>query len=62
MIELIPAIDLIDGCCVRLTQGDYAEKKVYEQNPVDMAKMYADCVLQAGMPSQSSTPIVRCGI
>lgn len=43
MIELIPAIDLIDGCCVRLTQGDYAEKKVYEQNPVDMAKMYADC-------------------
>ena len=43
MIEIIPAIDLIDGCCVRLTQGDYAEKKVYGQNPVDMAKMYADC-------------------
>lgn len=34
---------MIDGCCVRLTQGDYAEKKVYGQNPVDMAKMYADC-------------------
>lgn len=43
MMELIPAIDLIEGCCVRLTQGDYAEKKVYEQNPIDMAKMYADC-------------------
>ncbi|MBQ8271210.1 MAG: 1-(5-phosphoribosyl)-5-[Bacteroidaceae bacterium] len=43
MMELIPAIDLIDGCCVRLTQGDYADRKVYEQNPVDMAKMYADC-------------------
>lgn len=42
-MELIPAIDLIDGRCVRLTQGDYAIKKVYEQNPVDMAKMYADC-------------------
>ncbi len=42
-MELIPAIDLIDGRCVRLTQGDYADKKVYEQNPVDMAKMYADC-------------------
>ncbi len=43
MMELIPAIDLIDGRCVRLTQGDYADKKVYEQDPVDMAKMYADC-------------------
>lgn len=42
-MELIPAIDLIDGRCVRLTQGDYDDKKVYEQNPVDMAKMYADC-------------------
>ncbi|WP_347148795.1 HisA/HisF-related TIM barrel protein, partial [Parabacteroides distasonis] len=29
MIELIPAIDIIDGKCVRLTQGDYATKKVY---------------------------------
>ena len=43
MMELIPAIDLIDGCCVRLTQGDYADRKIYGQNPVDMAKMYADC-------------------
>ena len=43
MMELIPAIDLIDGRCVRLTQGDYDDKKVYEQEPVDMAKMYADC-------------------
>lgn len=43
MIEIIPAIDLIDGRCVRLTQGDYAIKKVYEQEPLDMAKMYADC-------------------
>lgn len=42
-MELIPAIDLIEGRCVRLTQGDYADKKVYEQDPVDMAKMYADC-------------------
>lgn len=40
---LIPAIDLIEGRCVRLTQGDYDDKKVYEQSPVDMAKMYADC-------------------
>lgn len=42
-MELIPAIDLIDGCCVRLAQGDYNEKKVYGTDPVDMAKSYADC-------------------
>ena len=42
MIEIIPAIDLIDGRCVRLTQGDYAQTKVYDANPLDMAKRYAD--------------------
>ena len=42
-IEIIPAIDIIEGRCVRLTQGDYAQKKVYDANPVDMAKRYADC-------------------
>lgn len=38
MIELIPAIDLIDGKCVRLTKGDYNQKKVYNENPVEIAK------------------------
>ncbi|MCI5579716.1 MAG: 1-(5-phosphoribosyl)-5-[(5-phosphoribosylamino)methylideneamino]imidazole-4-carboxamide isomerase [Phocaeicola plebeius] len=38
MIELIPAIDLIDGKCVRLSKGDYASKKVYNENPVEVAK------------------------
>ena len=38
MIELIPAIDLIDGKCVRLTRGDYETKKVYADDPVTMAK------------------------
>jgi phosphoribosylformimino-5-aminoimidazole carboxamide ribotide isomerase len=38
MIELIPAIDLIDGKCVRLTKGDYAQKKVYNDNPIEVAK------------------------
>ena len=37
---LIPAIDIIDGKCVRLTKGDYAQKKVYNDNPVDMAKEF----------------------
>ena len=42
-MELIPAIDLIDGRCVRLTQGDYEQTKVYDGEPVDMARRYADC-------------------
>lgn len=37
MIELIPAIDIIDGKCVRLSQGDYASKKVYNENPLEVA-------------------------
>ena len=43
MIEIIPAIDIIEGRCVRLSQGDYARTKVYDSSPVDMAKRYADC-------------------
>ena len=39
MIELIPAIDIIDGKCVRLTKGDYDQKTVYG-NPIDMAKEF----------------------
>jgi len=42
MIEIIPAIDLIDGKCVRLTQGDFSQKKVYSDDPVDAAKRFAD--------------------
>ncbi|MFN4084999.1 MAG: 1-(5-phosphoribosyl)-5-[(5-phosphoribosylamino)methylideneamino]imidazole-4-carboxamide isomerase [Spirosomataceae bacterium] len=37
---LIPAIDLIGGQCVRLTQGDYAQKKVYNENPLEVAKQF----------------------
>lgn len=40
MIELIPAIDIIDGKCVRLSQGDYDSKKVYNENPVEVAKEF----------------------
>ena len=42
MIELIPAIDIIGGRCVRLTKGDYAAQKVYDANPVDVAKRFQD--------------------
>lgn len=40
MIELIPAIDLINGQCVRLTKGDYDQKKVYNDNPAEIAKQF----------------------
>ena len=46
MIEIIPAIDLIDGKCVRLTQGDYDQKKVYNENPLEVAKMFEDAGIQ----------------
>ena len=40
MIEIIPAIDIIDGKCVRLTQGDYNQKKVYNEDPLEVAKEF----------------------
>ena len=43
MVEIIPAIDIIEGRCVRLSQGDYDQRKVYDASPIDMAKRYADC-------------------
>ena len=42
MIEIIPAIDLMDGRCVRLSQGDYASRKTYGEDPVEWARRYAD--------------------
>jgi phosphoribosylformimino-5-aminoimidazole carboxamide ribotide isomerase len=42
MITIIPAIDIIDGQCVRLTTGDYAQKKVYSANPLEVAKQFED--------------------
>jgi phosphoribosylformimino-5-aminoimidazole carboxamide ribotide isomerase len=42
MIKIIPAIDIIDGKCVRLTQGDYAQKKIYNENPLEVALMFQD--------------------
>ncbi len=41
-MEIIPAIDIIDGKCVRLTEGDYAQKKVYNENPLEVAKSFED--------------------
>ncbi len=46
MIEIIPAIDLIDGKCVRLVQGDFARKKIYHENPLEAAKMFENAGLK----------------
>ena len=42
MIEIIPAIDILDGKCVRLAQGDYDQKKVYNEDPLEVAKQFED--------------------
>ena len=43
MIEIIPAIDIIGGKCVRLSQGDYSKKKIYNESPLEVAKQFEDC-------------------
>jgi phosphoribosylformimino-5-aminoimidazole carboxamide ribotide isomerase len=44
-MRIIPAIDIIDGKCVRLTQGDYAQKKIYNEDPLEVAKAFHDAGL-----------------
>ena len=46
MFQLIPAIDLINGQCVRLTQGDYGQKKVYSEDPLEIAKAFEGAGIQ----------------
>jgi len=45
-MEIIPAIDIIDGKCVRLTQGDYAQKKIYNEFPLEVAMEFEDAGLK----------------
>ena len=45
-MEIIPAIDIIDGKCVRLTQGDYGQKKVYNERPLEVALAFQDAGLK----------------
>lgn len=46
MISIIPAIDIINGQCVRLTQGNYTQQKIYSKNPVEVAKSFEDAGLK----------------
>lgn len=41
-MRIIPAIDIIEGKCVRLTKGDYTTKKIYNENPIEVAKEFED--------------------
>ena len=45
-MTIIPAIDIINGKCVRLTNGDFAQQKIYNDDPVEVAKQFADAGLQ----------------
>ncbi|WP_442266644.1 1-(5-phosphoribosyl)-5-[(5-phosphoribosylamino)methylideneamino]imidazole-4-carboxamide isomerase [Tenacibaculum sp. ZS6-P6] len=45
-MRIIPAIDIIDGKCVRLTKGDYDTKKIYNESPVEVAKEFQDAGIE----------------
>ena len=45
-MRIIPAIDIIDGKCVRLEKGDYTTKKIYNENPLEVAKQFEDSGIQ----------------
>jgi phosphoribosylformimino-5-aminoimidazole carboxamide ribotide isomerase len=46
MIEIIPAIDIIEGKCVRLQQGEYSTRIIYDENPLEVAKIFEDSGLK----------------
>lgn len=46
MMQIIPAIDIIDGKCVRLSKGDYETKKIYNENPLEVAKEFENFGIQ----------------
>ncbi len=46
IMEIIPAIDIIEGKCVRLSKGDYTQKTVYNENPLEVAKSFEDAGLK----------------
>src|SRR5688572_14919593 len=45
-MRIIPAIDIIDGKCVRLIQGDYTQKKIYNEDPLEVARTFEDAGLK----------------
>jgi phosphoribosylformimino-5-aminoimidazole carboxamide ribotide isomerase len=45
-MRIIPAIDIIEGKCVRLTKGDFSQQKIYNENPLEVAKQFEDAGLE----------------
>ncbi|HEX6180152.1 MAG TPA: 1-(5-phosphoribosyl)-5-[(5-phosphoribosylamino)methylideneamino]imidazole-4-carboxamide isomerase [Chitinophagaceae bacterium] len=45
-MQIIPAIDIIEGKCVRLTRGDYSQKKIYNEHPLEVARQFEDAGLK----------------
>ena len=45
-MRVIPAIDIIDGKCVRLSKGDFSTQKIYNENPLEVAKAFEDHGIQ----------------
>jgi phosphoribosylformimino-5-aminoimidazole carboxamide ribotide isomerase len=45
-MRIIPAIDIMDGKCVRLTQGDFKKKKIYSEDPMDVAMLFQNADLE----------------
>jgi phosphoribosylformimino-5-aminoimidazole carboxamide ribotide isomerase len=45
-MQIIPAIDIIDGKCVRLTEGDYSQKKIYNERPLEVALQFEDAGME----------------
>ncbi len=60
-MEIIPAIDIIDGKCVRLTQGDYNQKNVYTEHPLEVAKQFEAAGLRRLHLGGSRRGQSRCG-
>ena len=65
-IELIPAIDIINGQCVRLTKGDYQQKTVYRDTPAEVAKEFEEIGFRrlhvVDLDGAKSRHIVNCEV
>jgi phosphoribosylformimino-5-aminoimidazole carboxamide ribotide isomerase len=66
MIQIIPAIDLIEGKCVRLTQGDYGKKTIYNENPLEVAMQFEDAGLKrlhlVDLDGAKAKKVVNCKV
>ncbi|MBK7130611.1 MAG: 1-(5-phosphoribosyl)-5-[(5-phosphoribosylamino)methylideneamino]imidazole-4-carboxamide isomerase [Crocinitomicaceae bacterium] len=65
-MRIIPAIDIIDGKCVRLTKGDYGTKKVYHDDPIEVAKQFEahgiECLHLVDLDGAKSNRIINYNI